>query len=271
MADATNLLTARIAALDGEPLFVDRHAAGWDPDVGHFIRTLQMVTSLGFVGDSRLLPSMSPSVADEVVAGCSLLDRLAAKAPGLVMGPFDRAHQYWVATGRPDHLPPRSHQLDHAHFVEATATRVGAGSGPVVEGGLHTCSGALRGFGMWWTLLHINRGSTLFPPPWHVWSVGITEGARVLEIASAMDWVEFVAAHATVRGDFVYPDWPRASERWDGVHITLRSIVATQGIWFPLGRRLVAAPYWDVESTLWLRWVVSAASHLVEQMDDNVT
>jgi len=262
-ADAVPVLADRIATLDSEPLYVDRHAE-WDTDVAHFIRTMQVVTRPGTVDDARRLPGTSPAVADEMAAGCRLLHRLADKAPDAVDGPLARTHQYWVATGRPERLPPRPPRFDRAHFVDAAA------EGPPATGqahrlGLYTCSGTLGPYGMWWTFLQVNRGSTLFPPPWRVWSVDVREDARVLEITTAADWVDFVATHATTLGDVVYPDWTRAAEHWDAVHMTLRAIVATQGIWFPLGRRLAGAPFWDVESTRWLSWVFSDAA-LVEEL-----
>ena len=53
----------------------------------------------------------------------------------------------------------------------------------------------------------------------------------------------------------LYPDWKAVARHCDGVHVTLRAVGATQGICFRLSDGVVAPPYWDVETTFWLRWV----------------
>ena len=63
----------------------------------------------------------------------------------------------------------------------------------------------------------------------------------------------------------LYPDWARVADRWDGIHMNVGAIAATQGICFSEGSNLVAPPYWDIESTLWLRWVFGAVE-LVEEV-----
>lgn len=45
--------------------------------------------------------------------------------------------------------------------------------------------------------------------------------------------------------------------------VELHAISATQGLDLHTGDGIVAAPYWDVESTSWLRWCVASAE-LVE-------
>ncbi|MEW2578553.1 hypothetical protein [Streptomyces syringium] len=55
----------------------------------------------------------------------------------------------------------------------------------------------------------------------------------------------------------VFSDWRRVAQDYAGVHMTLRAIVATQGFRFPVEGGLAAAPYWDLESVLWLRWCFS--------------
>jgi hypothetical protein len=36
--------------------------------------------------------------------------------------------------------------------------------------------------------------------------------------------------------------------------MTQRAVVASQGLYFASSAGIIAPPYWDVESTLWLRW-----------------
>ncbi|MGH3993459.1 MAG: hypothetical protein ACRDSN_13480, partial [Pseudonocardiaceae bacterium] len=143
--------------------------------------------------------------------------------------------------------------------------------------GLFTSTGVLGGHGMWRTYLDRNRWSTLHPLPWHTWRLTPRPDAVVHEISSAAQWVDFVRSYPLRRGALVYPDWPSAARDLDAVHVTLRAIAAIQGLRFPAGEfpadefpadgAAVAASYWDVESTFWLRWSFTAAE-LVEQVED---
>ena len=85
------------------------------------------------------------------------------------------------------------------------------------------------------------------------------DDARVLEISTAVEWVRFVMTYPKARNGLLYPDWRLATGSWDTVHMTLRAVAATQGIWFSEGPQVTAAPYWDVESTFWLRWAFTGA------------
>jgi hypothetical protein len=66
--------------------------------------------------------------------------------------------------------------------------------------------------------------------------------------------VDFVLSHPRRERGWLFPDWNSVAHQCDGVHMTLRAIAATQGLYFPTEQGIVAAPYWDIESTLWLRW-----------------
>jgi hypothetical protein len=82
----------------------------------------------------------------------------------------------------------------------------------------------------------------------------IYKDVKVAEIASARSWLEFVCAHPYVCGDQVVVDWSEASQKFDGVHITLAAIVAAQGFSFVTDYGVIPPAFWDVESTLWLKW-----------------
>jgi hypothetical protein len=254
MADALPLLAERVARLDGVPIYADRHG-GLVPDIAHFIRTMQAAVAPGVVPDGRQWPQASPADADRSVQSCRLLQRLAVRSPTVVAGPVDREGQVWVASGGPAHLPPRSPSLDRLRFVEGGAAAANGASTKPFGLGLYTSTVLPGCFGMWWALLELNRGSTLTPLPWSAWSVRASPAARIFEVVSAADWARLVATYALKRDNLLYPDWARIAAEWDGVHMTLRAIVATQGIWLRVDEDLAAAPFWDVESTLWLRWV----------------
>lgn len=122
---------------------------------------------------------------------------------------------------------------------------------------------------MWRTYLDLFYGSGLYPLPWYTWELrGPCEKASVLEITTAQEWAVFVEAYAMSARGMIYPDWRKVAAEFDGVHLTLRAIVAMQGFNFPTARGTTAAGYFDVESTLWLHWHFTGA-HLSEITNSN--
>jgi hypothetical protein len=109
---------------------------------------------------------------------------------------------------------------------------------------------------MWRAYLDLYRGSDLFPLPWQVWSLpAATSPSRIREITSAADWAALVERYPRPGADVIYPDWAAAAgDGIDAVHLTLRAVVAVQGFSFPTRSGLSAPGFWDVETTLWLRW-----------------
>ncbi|MEX2981194.1 hypothetical protein [Streptomyces sp. C36] len=103
--------------------------------------------------------------------------------------------------------------------------------------------------------MYLDLGSSLHPRPWQTWQLPVTDpAADVLEIGGAGDWAAFVGRYPLVRGNDVYPDWAKVARDFPGVHMTLRAIVAAQGFRILVADGLAAAPFWDIESVLWLRW-----------------
>lgn len=197
--------------------------------------------------------------ADAAVSGCRLVGRLRAVVPEIVTGPVHLDAQYWIATGKPPHRPPAEPQLNESHFTDATSA-VGLPASTKPFGvGLFTSTGVLGGHGMWRTYLDIHWGSTLFPLPWYTWAVRPHRSAVVHEIASAAQWADLARSYPRMEGELIYPDWRRVARDYDAVHMTLHAISATQGLDLHTDDGIVAAPYWDVESTLWLRWCFASA------------
>jgi hypothetical protein len=188
-----------------------------------------------------------------MIAASSLLQRLSSVVPEVVTGPLRFDAQYWVATGKPSHVSPGHPELSEARFADAVSAEVEVSTKPFGVG-LFTSTGVLGGHGMWRTYLDLNEGSSLFPPPWHTWAVEAHPDAVVREIASARQWVDFVRSYPLRDGVLTYPNWRSVARDYDGVHMTLLAIAATQGLYFPVGQEITAPPYWDVESTLWLHW-----------------
>jgi hypothetical protein len=123
--------------------------------------------------------------------------------------------------------------------------------------GLHTSTALAGGEGLWEIHLDTTRTS-LFPRPWYVWAAPARPDARVREIPTAAAWAEFVSSYPLEHDGLIYPDWCRVARDYDGVHLTLHAVAATQGIELRVDGATIAAPYYGVESTFWLHWAFSA-------------
>lgn len=225
------------------------------------IQVLSEITHTAFAGEPLGSDQVLPHIADEVVATSRLLSTALEIAPEVVIGPVSRERQYWIGTGRRLPVAPATPPtLGREHFVPA-GPDTSVSTKPFFVG-LFTSTGFGDTYGMWHLYLEATQ-SSLFPPPWYVWRVQARTDARVLEISSANAWAEFVLAYPLRRDGLFYPDWNAAAADYDGVHVTLRAIIAMQGLslWTDLGP--LAPTFWDVESTLWLRWVF-ASMRLVE-------
>ncbi len=242
-------LAARLSELD--------EAVGGDPRslLQAFVRQWQHVTDTGsppgLGGGAELVDAADAELVDRMVEGSRALRALRDVAPTIIQGPLDLGRQCWIATSRVG----QASAPDRARFLEAiTGGRREATAKPAGFG-LYTCTGVFGGPGMWQVYLAQNRGSSLFPLPWHAWAARIEPGARVRTITGARDWLDLVANHPVDRADARLPNWSSIANTYDGIHLTLTGIAATQGLWFRAGSRAIPGPYWDVESTVWLRWV----------------
>lgn len=242
-------LIARVAALDEDDEFRP------DDDVERFIEVLEEVTSTGTPADVSGLPLVAATDADALLARCRLLGRLRAALPTLVDGPLRADAQYFVGTAN---MPPPS--ADRFLAPNTAAGQPAPASTKPFDLGLFTSTGDGAGYGMWRRYLEINRGSSLFPLPWRTWSLNAATDLTVREITSAADWAAFVREHPRRHGPLLYPDWVAAAANYDAVHMTLPAIAATQGLLLATETGPVAAPYWDIESTLWLRWRFTTAT-----------
>jgi hypothetical protein len=251
-------LSRRIALLDeerGDPPF----RPGPVGDLARFVAVLSEVTRPGSPDAVRSLPIASAGRADEIVAGCRLLGRLLDAAPEITAGPVRLGAQRWIATGKPAHVAPSHPVPSQDRFVGAPAAGPMPPDAKPFGLGLFTSTAVFGGHGAWRAYLDLQRGSSLFPPPWYTWAVELEPDATVMEVSSAAEWVDLVESHPLRAGGLTYPDWASLGGSCDGVHMTVRAIAATQGIVFQLREGFAAPPYWDVESTLWLRWRVRSA------------
>jgi hypothetical protein len=116
---------------------------------------------------------------------------------------------------------------------------------------------------MWRIYLDLGQYSSNFLHPWHVWKLDTSDTARVYDVTTAAEWETLILRYPAVAEDLIYPDWQSIAHDWDGVHITVRAIAAIQGMRIQTAQGLLAPSYWDVETTLWLRWSFTSVT-LVE-------
>jgi hypothetical protein len=243
------LLRDRVERLDADPLPVPWFDT--DPRLLHFVAVMTTYTHTSMTVPPGGRAIVAPAEADEITATCGLLDDIVRDEAGLVRDPLPRSRQHWIGTGRDDPAPA----LAKASFVSAHTGPRGRPSTKPFGLGLYTSTATRQGHSMWRIYLELSRGSSLFPRPWSTWEVQAPrEAVSVLEITGAREWAGFVAAYADEHRGLIYPDWRRVAADHDGVHLTLSAVVATQGFNFPTPAGITAATYWDIESTLWLRW-----------------
>ena len=85
------------------------------------------------------------------------------------------------------------------------------------------------------------------------------------EVSSASDWADFVSTYPSESHGLVSRDWLAASHDHDVVHM---AVAAAQGLLLRHEGATIAAMYWDVESTFWLRWCFNRARLVATNSDD---
>jgi hypothetical protein len=205
--------------------------------------------------------------ADSLIAECRLFTEIATP---LTVGPIDLRHQQWIGSGtsflKPGEDPASTESRTPSRSRFTTPyDRIDDKRKPLpftlsrpFGFGFYTSTITELGCGMWRTYLESN--SSLFSKPWYEWEIQPEPEAKVLEITCAREWTQLVTQYQRSGSGFIYPDWVAVSADFDAVHLTARGVAAVQGFCFPTSRGLTAPVYWDVESTLWLRWCFSSTT-----------
>ena len=229
-------------------------------DLAYVVETIDQVAGTLPPDRDKQHLLMPASEADNLMRSCQILRRLTDSAPEITQPPVRLDSQYWVATGRPEFLPDPDRTPRRSSFVEMARADFPAPSAKPFKAGLFTSTGVLGTYGMWRIYLDINEGSSLFPEPWYTWWLKVRDGVAIREIASAADWVALIESYPAASGEFMYPDWKRIADDYDGVHMMLGAVVAIEGIPFPAQNGVTAPAFWGVESTFWLRWCFTEQS-----------
>lgn len=234
-----------------------------DDPLLRFVRVMSSWTDTRMVPNNTMRVLLDSDAADAMIERCGLLREIAETDRELVRGPVRLDRQSWIGVGHwrrmgtAGQLGPFSDQppaLLPASFVAPSDAAPARPSAKPYRLGLYTSTIASTGRSMWRVFLELGTEASLHRRPWSVYELQPTRAAKVLEIASARAWCVFVQRYAKVADDLLYPNWPQVARDFDAVHMTLAAIVATQGFAFPSSPYAIAAAYWDVETTLWLRW-----------------
>jgi len=212
--------------------------------------------------------TVSPSDADAIVAASRVLRLIDELQPSLVSGPLDRNRQRWTQTGQ--HLTRHAGRVSPPSAPAFSAPKLATKRVVAVKPqgvGLYTSTATASGRSMWRAFVESYDGGLPFPLPWYTWAMEPDhEGVSVFEIRDAASWVAFIEMFGCEREGLIYPDWQAVARQHDAAHITIAAVAATQGVRFRGRAGIAAAPYWDVETTFWLRWRFSNTA-LVEKVD----
>ncbi len=243
----------RIARLDEPSL--GPALDGIPPVVARFVEVMGKITDTQLTAAAERQPVnpplMNPKIADEIVQASECISAIASLDSSLVLGPVSHTRQWWVSTSA--HTGGEKPTQDS--FLKPRHPRLlGRATTKPFDFCLYTSTALSNGTSMWLAYLREYGVPGLFPRPWQAWHVRPARDVTVKEITSASDWANFVLQHPLRRGQLVYPDWRRARAAFDGVHITARAVAAAQGWHLRLGETVFAPAFWDVETTLWLKW-----------------
>jgi hypothetical protein len=216
-----------------------------DTRLGRFVSVLAYYTNTAMAEEIGEWVTLDPAEADELAGTCRLLAAVSRHdGQDLVTGPLHRDRQLWVANGRHD----GSSGPGRSRFSSPREASLGRPSPKPFGVGLYTATAIRPWTSMWHLYLDPYYESEMYPLPWHTWRLAAAGDSSVREITSATEWTEFVAEYAMPGTDPLCPDWRRVAADVDGLHMTLRAVVATQGFQFPVKGGVTAAAYWDVDT-----------------------
>jgi hypothetical protein len=219
-----------------------------------FVRLMAAWTNTRMTTDPERPVVLEPAAADEITARCHLLSEISLTDADLVRGPLNQRRQEWIGTGKWSGSTA-AQTLTEQLFVSADAAAYQRPSTKPAGVGIYTSTAASNGRSMWRMFLEIGTEASLHPRPWAVWDVRPHgDEGEVCEIQRAETWCDLIQAYPIRANGLLYPDWRAIATDLDGVHVTLAAIVATQGFTLQTSMGPVAAAFWDIETTLWLRW-----------------
>jgi hypothetical protein len=245
-----DLLLRRVSELDGHEFFPDEP----DRELVQFVQVMAQYvpSSMGEPGEAII----NAADGDALIDNSRLISRLSEHAPNIANGPVSRTHQHWAVgqSAGPTTTPQApSKGLFRDPKVAAEVHQTSLNPAQV---GLSTSTPGPDGHSMWELYLDLFRLDLM---PVRVWNLEIL-GDPVFEVRSAQDWVRLVEAYGSKVKGLIHPDWSAISADYAGVHFAARAVATIQGFSFETQRGLTAPSFWDIEQTLWLRWVFGSTS-----------
>jgi len=109
-----------------------------------------------------------------------------------------------------------------------------------------------------------------------LWKLNVSLDARVAEIHSPADWWAFAMAYRDSAPGYssnpqsdrspafsrIDPDWAKVAADWDGVHLSIGGYLTAEDVTFQRDGATTELRGWDIESTVWLRWVFRSAAQI---------
>ena len=97
------------------------------------------------------------------------------------------------------------------------------------------------------------------------WRLHVGDSARVYEVNGPLRWHELCVRYPAIREDGrLTPDWPAVASDWDGAHLTLGGLLTSEQVRMESKEGWSQLWGWDVEQTLWLRWVFKGIDRLAD-------
>lgn len=177
-------------------------------------------------------------------------DALVAANSGLVQ--FDRmlrlendASCWWLSHG------PRADSAPAQGRFRSIGEDPPSPTGKPAIGGLFTCPGSARWPGLWHIYVPVK---SVFDAPYVAWRLHTPPDARVLELKSAVDYCELVLRFPAKSISGLTVNWNEASTFFDAIAIGPLALAAADCVGFTYRGEEIAASFWGVPTTLWLKW-----------------
>jgi hypothetical protein len=110
---------------------------------------------------------------------------------------------------------------------------------------------------------YLRKGEDSHQPPYHPWRLEVSPAANIYEIHGPQAWHSLCLASPYYGPDnIVLPNWEAVARTWDGVHLSMGGLLTSEGVRWSTPEGWTQITGWNVESTVWLRWVFDQLEHL---------
>lgn len=269
-------------------------------DPGSSAELLQALTrtvwGFGFWGNERGYDRLLRSALNELRPVAEAL--VASAATGWWWDDLPRDDQRYTArTTDGESGPPRGDQVVAQQVTAAEELRREERDARM----LHASPSAVpeNASGTWWSIprpalwtsralptvpaLHLVCAEETSEERVTVWSLKISQAARVFEVREPSDWgqlVEMAPINVTMskladwrrwterEGPFYLPDWSVIAEHYDGIHVTVGGYLTTRSMPVRVADGYSVLAGWDPDASLWLRDMADASERIGEWEGD---